>query len=146
MSSFNKSSISCLCSLPSLQPGPHFAPKSFPGPGLEKSCSSSPPALLTSKAPSPSSPSPLDPFSRSTLLSGTQTWWRCSLGGRGGQWSWTPSPPSPSPRCCCLPLLSIFCWRPLWFQLFLLQIMEKAAEVFAAIEKFEKRDYTNLPR
>ena len=37
-------------------------------------------------------------------------------------------------------------WRPLWFQLFLLQIMEKAAEVFAAIEKFEKRDYTNLPR
>ena len=37
-------------------------------------------------------------------------------------------------------------WRPLWFQLFLLQIMEKAAEVYAALEKFEKRDYTNLPR
>ena len=37
-------------------------------------------------------------------------------------------------------------WRRLWFQLFLLQIMEKAAEVYAAIEKFEKRDYTNLPR
>ena len=40
-------------------------------------------------------------------------------------------------------LLPIF---PLWFQLFLLQIMEKAAEVYAAIEKFENRDYTNLPR
>ena len=37
-------------------------------------------------------------------------------------------------------------WEPLWFQLFLLQIMEKAAEVYAAIEKFENRDYTNLPR
>ena len=37
-------------------------------------------------------------------------------------------------------------WQPLCFQLFLLQIMEKAAEVYAAIEKFENRDYTNLPR
>ena len=37
-------------------------------------------------------------------------------------------------------------WQPLSFQLFLLQIMEKAAEVYAAIEKFENRDYTNLPR
>ena len=37
-------------------------------------------------------------------------------------------------------------WRPIWFKLFLLQIMEKAAEVYAAIEKFENRDYTNLPR
>ena len=37
-------------------------------------------------------------------------------------------------------------WRPLWFQLFLLQIMEKAAEVYAALEKFENRDYANLPR
>ena len=37
-------------------------------------------------------------------------------------------------------------WRRLWFQLFLLQIMEKAAEVYAALEKFENRDYTNLPR
>ena len=38
------------------------------------------------------------------------------------------------------PLFSVRC------NLLFLQIMEKAVEVYEAVEKFENRDYTNLPR
>ena len=38
------------------------------------------------------------------------------------------------------PLFSFTC------NLLFLQIMEKAVEVYEAVEKFENRDYTNLPR